>query len=250
MSLLFDNALNQYLSAPAAPVTGVPLTMSIWYYPDEDGVNFQTPLSLADSGSATDYVRLAFMGGVAGDPMRAYTRAGATNVNAGVTGSNINAWNHALGVYASTTSRFAWVNGSKSAENTTEAAPSAFDRIRVAVGAQSGGVSTIDFSGGLAEAAVYDGALDDDEALALRAGYSPLLVKPGSLRFYLKMIRDDYQDLIGGLSFTPNGTPTVAAHPRIIYPAPKLYSFPTGAPPAGLSIPIAMHHYKQLMGVN
>ncbi len=244
MALLFDNANNDYLTVSAAPVAAVPLTMSIWFWPDEDDYNFQRLLSLADSGSSTDYIDFQLLTGLANDPLRTYTRAGATNVNANITGTKMNAWNHAAGVHASTSSRIVFLNGNKSSENTTTASPSAFDRLRIAVAAQSGGVSSIDFSGRLAEAAVWNVALADWEIANLNRGYSPLLVRPQSLKFYAPLIDDRYMDVVGRLKLSANGSPTLIAHPPMIYPPRRRLVVPAPAAPGVLSIPVAMRTYR------
>jgi len=87
--------------------------------------------------------------------------------------------------------------------------------------------------GDVAEAALWDTDLTDDEIAALAQGFSPSMVRPDQLLAYAPLIRDedrDLQDRAGG--FTPTSSPTVADHPRIIYPPPKriVYPVPSAAP--------------------
>ena len=53
----------------------------------------------------------------------------------------------------------------------------------------------------------------------LARGYSPLFVRPQNLVAYWPLIRDEDQDRVGGYDMAAYNTPSVAAHPPIIYSA-------------------------------
>jgi len=128
-------------------------------------------------------------------------------------------------VFASDTSRTVYLDGGNSASSSTSRVvnPSNFNRIGVATGFDSTGPIAA-ARGYFAEAAVWAVALTADEISQLAAGYSPLLVRPGSLRFYAPLFgrggaNADEEDWAGGLTLTQSSSPTVVDHPRIIYPS-------------------------------
>jgi hypothetical protein len=71
-------------------------------------------------------------------------------------------------------------------------------------------------NGAVAEAAVWDVVLTDEEFAALARGMSPRLIRTSSLQFYAPLIRA-WQDIASGAALTPNGSPAVSDHPRIYY---------------------------------
>jgi hypothetical protein len=78
--------------------------------------------------------------------------------------------------------------------------------------------------GKVAEVGIWQATLTDAEVAILGKGYSPLFVQPDKLLFYIPLIRDNDQDLIGGLSLSEVGSPTITDHPRIIYPGRQITS--------------------------
>lgn len=244
MSRLFDRSSLQYLTGSTPPVTDTPYTVSAWYYPILDATNFQNIVSMGDIDTAVDYVTLIFHSGLANDPLRWTMRdvGGTTDINFGT--STLNAWNHGVGIAASDTSRYLWVNGSKSSESTVSRNPNAFDTIRIAAYATGGGFTGKEFDGRIAEVGVWNVALTDDEVGMLYAGFSPLFVRPQSLVFYLPLIRDNDNDLVGGINLSATNTPTIAEHVSIQYPwtgynSPFSVVAPSGnAPTADLQGPL------------
>lgn len=79
--------------------------------------------------------------------------------------------------------------------------------------------ATRDIDGRLAEVSCWNRILSAAEVAGLAKGYSALFL-PNGLVFHTPMIRQDpIRDIIGGTASTKNGTPSVFAHPPIIYPA-------------------------------
>jgi hypothetical protein len=76
------------------------------------------------------------------------------------------------------------------------------------------GVRARFLNGRLAEAAIWNTDLTDDEFAALADGYRPTLIRPNKLVFYAPLIREalEYR---GGLSLTVSA-PVVAVHTRRI----------------------------------
>ena len=209
-------ASTDYLKSSSTPVTAAPLTLSAWFKPSVAALG-KTLISLSDTATWQNYFRLVY-DEVEGDfdaearavTVTASTRSGATTEGA---------WNHGAGVYASTTSRIAYVNATAATENTASAAPAGLDAIGIGYLVRSpGGTDTQYFDGDLAEVAIWSAALSVDEVAALADGWSPLLVRPASLECYWPLIGHTSPeiDVVGGYAATVIGA-TKSAHPRILY---------------------------------
>jgi hypothetical protein len=75
-------------------------------------------------------------------------------------------------------------------------------------------------NGKVAEVAVWRVDLTADEIASLYRGYSPLLIRPGSLRGYWPLTgrHSPEPDLREQRSLTLSGSPGFADHPKVIYP--------------------------------
>lgn len=86
------------------------------------------------------------------------------------------------------------------------------------------------WNGHQAELAIWSNDLDNNEMVSLAKGFSPLLVRPSELVFYVPMTggRDPEPDLIGGRAGTVTNA-TASSHPRVYYPRRKQALVPTAA---------------------
>ena len=229
MARLFDDASNEYLNITSPAVTAVPFTMAAWFYSD-DIDNPGVIMSVADIGSANNYFWLAAQGSGVGNPVRVTAR-GTTARHADTSTAWLeDTWHHACGVFAAADDRRAFLDGGGKGTETTSEIPSGLDNTEIGrVGDSS---PTLEFSGRIAEAAIWNIALSDAEVALLAKGFSPLFFHPESIVAYWPLIRDDDQDRVGDFNMTAFNTPSVAEHPpNIIYPAPPFISYPSGAPP-------------------
>jgi len=101
-------------------------------------------------------------------------------------------WYHACVVNASITSRSAYVNGANKISNTSNKTVNG--AISLYFGT-SGGNSRYLSNTYIAQPAVWDTALSDNEILMLAKGLSPLKVKPTSLCFYAPYFGRDTSDI-------------------------------------------------------
>lgn len=234
MARLFDDASLQYLEIDSAPVTAVPLTMAAWFYTDVDSAS-QEIAYLADLSATDQAFRLSL---VSGARLRAAVYAGSLPYAESTGTFSTNTWTHACGVFAAADDRAAFLNGGNKGTNSTSATPTGIDRLSVA---RAGDFTPGNyFSGAVAELAIWNAALSDAEVAILGADrYSPLLVRPQNLVVYLPLVRDNDEDLIGGLSLTAYNSPTVMAHPRILYPAPSFF-YPKSTGEAGETLSVNM----------
>jgi hypothetical protein len=213
---LFASASSEYLEIDSTPVTAAPFTVAGWAYFGSLTEN-AVAMAIADKDSGTAYWTLQFYGTQAGDPVLWQARSGGTYALAmSTSGYSAGTWHHLCGVETASNSRAVFLDGGSKGTNSDTASPAGADRLSLGrVGDSSPGLY---LNGGLAEGAIWNVALTDAEVALLARGYSPLLVRPESLVFYAPLIRDTDDDLVGGLQLTAYNTPSITAHPRIIYP--------------------------------
>ena len=118
-----------------------------------------------------------------------------------------------------------WVDGSKDANSGVDATSiSSFPSTSASlqVGKRSDSTSYMD--GQIAECALWNRVLTDDEIIALSKGYSPRFFSNGLL-WNPSLVRGS-ADQISGLAGTPTNSPTVSDHPPIIYPSHEIIKPP------------------------
>lgn len=95
------------------------------------------------------------------------------------------------------------------------------------------------WNGGLAELALWNAALTDDEAVSYHKGLSPLLIRPSLRRAYWPLMGrySPEIDVVGGANATLVSTPTAGDHPPVIRPARRRFSQTTTAASYTLTAP-------------
>ena len=185
-----------------------------------------------------DFWFMTAAGDVAGDPLRGNIRSGGGTARAVDTtsGFTANTWHHACYVATNATNRTVYLDGGGAGNDSNSSVfPTGTDVTLIGRREYIAGPASY-FSGNIAEAAIWNAALSAAEVGVLAAGYSPLFVRPQSLVAYWPLIRDTDDDIVGGYSMTPVNSPTVAAHPRVLYPIGP-YMVPAAAAIAALRIP-------------
>ncbi len=151
-----------------------------------------------------------------------------------ITKPSLNAWHHILIVYDSgdvTNNAIIYVDGVS--QTVTEAnAPSGTPNTNSSAYLLGNRKAPTDlfnrtWDGRLCEWAVWNRLLTADEAAILGKGFSPLFIPDGLIR-YSPLIRSLNDRLDNGAQ-TVNGTPTVIAHPPIIYPTQLVSGFAAAA---------------------
>ena len=253
MSRRFIDGSQQLLEEASVPVTHPPFTMVCWFNVDAIGI-FYGSVSLAKSTVNNDDRYQMFLGrGAGNNEVSAFVDTAIDGAGESLSGNTFGAtaWHHAGGVFTSTTSRRAYLDGAEGTENTTSVTIVG-NVDRVTIGALGDAVRSNWMDGMIAEAAIWNVALSTSEMKSLAAGYSPILVHPSALAFYCPCIRGlaadgtgDENDRVGGLllsEITTSGTVATDEHPRMIYPsAPYIITAPAAV--GGISIPVAMHQY-------
>ncbi len=221
MARSFANASSEYLRVSSAVVTATPLTLACWFNVNNATAEHQL-IFIGDSTSNTDMFGLIASGVISGDPVRAHATNSAGAFAQSSTGYSASTWHHAAGVFTSSTDRAAFIDGGSKGTATDDLTPTGFDRTAIAVLDRLSPASYVD--GEIAEAAIWDAALTDGEVASLAAGYSPLLIRPTSLKAYWPLggitKNDADKDIVGGYDMTAFNTPTTAEHPSgLIYPS-------------------------------
>jgi len=208
------NGTNQYLSTVSAPASGAPMTLALWIFRTSTAINQSVVSVGANAGTHRNQINLR-SGSSPAFAVEAIA-IGATATSRAVTSSatTANQWDHVCCVYSSATSRFAYLNGSASAEDTTNVgSQNAATGLQVATRIANNATGNLT-QGLMAEVGIWDVALTADEVASLAAGMTCDKVRPQSLVFYAPLVRD-LQDVRGGLTITNNNTATVANHPRV-----------------------------------
>ncbi len=208
------------LTVSAAPITGAPFTVSCWVLPD-DGTAALHIWSIGDSATDDESeFRLELQGFVAGDPFRLVVKeVGETEQRAATAGTTtLNAWNHVLCVAASATDRKIYRNGANEGTNTVSRTPPTIDLTRIGTRARL--TANGNFSGRIAEVAMWNVELTANERTALANGVAAIRIRSASLKFYAPIFggaspEPDYT--ANGNSMTVNGT-TVVDHPPVMPP--------------------------------
>jgi hypothetical protein len=207
---------NNFLTLGSAVVSAAPLTMACWFNVANTTANHNL---MNITGASSDF-GIAASGATAGDPVMAFLTAAGSGSNAVTTsGYTANAWHHACGVFASTTSRTAYLNGGNSATNTTSRTPASLTRTNLKLYSTNGTTGFEAANGSIAEAAIWSIDLSAAEVAALARGVSPLRIRPGSLVAYWPLfgVASPENNFEGGsLHMSIVGTVTQAAHAPVM----------------------------------
>ena len=220
MSFLFDNETPGYLRAESAPVTAYPFTLACWFYADQDSL-WGNLININESSGYDDYFSLNARMDRSGDPLETQISIAGANKNARTTNAiSLNVWSYGVGIFTSATSRRSvlngdWANSVESTQDATIPAP-----VEMQIGQLKDGGSTRNFSGRIAEVAIWNVALIQVEVEQLSRGISPLRIRPENLVAYWPIfgIGSPEPDYIGTANMAITGSPSVADHPPVMSP--------------------------------
>lgn len=235
MSMRFATLiLNSYAYIPGALLSAAPITISAWVRPTSVA-NLTEILSIcsADSGN---YFSLRLNA----NQIQAVARSNTSRTATSTQVLSTNTWYHVCAVFASSSSRAAYVNGGNKGTNTQSSTPSVVGGETTLAGL--GGSSNGDYySGDIAELAIWNVALSDAQVLMLSLGLEPTFVAPSNIAAYLPLLNHSSGfdgTLEGGYLMdlrrsTNNGWRVIngllvsrQAHPRMIYSKRQIISCP------------------------
>ena len=197
-----------YLAKTSPTITSTPITFALWFY-DLSDRDTGVAVSVGDSSNLNNYHSLT----ISRSQVWAQSRGGGSAQKSSVSGVTINQWEHAAGIFASSTSRTVFLNGIAGTTNTTSVSPTGIDLLRIGAISTSA-ASPIGFDGYIAEVAIWDIALSVGDIQALAGGASPPLIRPNNLVSYYPLIRD-YIDQFGNNEVTPNNAVNWTDHPPV-----------------------------------
>lgn len=211
MARFLDRATPKYLEYNGVRITGYPFTIAGWLYLYAGG-NFPTFLSFATTTEDIDQVWLTLN---SSEVARARVDNGGTTGTAQTANAaTVNAWNFAIAVFASSTSRTVRLNNGAKDEDTTDLAfPSGMDSTALGIIHETSLLYKTD--GYLAEIVLWAAALTDGEQRIARY-VPPWRIRPESLAGYwpLRQGHTWDRDVSGnGYHMTPYGSPGWAPHP-------------------------------------
>lgn len=161
--VLFNDAATEYLAVAKAVVLAPPFSANVWFNSD-DAASAQTLFSLGIASGGNNYYWVQAAGATGGDPVQVRSRGPLGNRTANsTTGYSINTWHLATGIFESTTSRSALIDGGS--KSTTAGAGGGHVPDSTRIGNRTDNDTNL-FSGMIAEVRVYNRALSDAEALA------------------------------------------------------------------------------------
>lgn len=219
----------QYLEvADGGPtdITGTALTVSVWLNRDTTPGAGSFPGIIVKGGDITNQTirqyTLYLNQNDAKPVFDAGDSGGADTVIAGAAPA-LNTWEHVAGRKDGTgaSALAVFLNGSKTTGSSNRSMQNLSGNLFFGTWAVGGNA----FDGKLAEVAIWDAALSDDEIASLAKGFSALLVRPQSLQGYWPIIGNasPEPDLRNGNNATLTGSPTAFPHPRILKPRPAIY---------------------------
>lgn len=214
MAYLFTAASSQYIIGASAPVTAEPLTIACWHRP------LATPTTnvLASIGHSTGSGRYQLV--VRATDFQAARISDANASATAVSGTGTNSagnWIHGCAVFDTSGNNItAYRNGIAGTPVTNPGTTLTVNRMLIGTRLASGSAGAF-ANGDIAEVGIWNVALGADEIASLAAGFPSRLIRPSSLQFYSRLIRN-LMDIRNSLALTNTNGATVSEHPRIIYP--------------------------------
>jgi hypothetical protein len=223
MAREFDRSTSNYLEASGAPVSGTPLSITAWFNVDIQDAPEQEIVALHNSAGGN---ALYGLGLSTGTSVQGETNGAAVNLTNGVGIVSLDTWHHAAGVWRSNTSRTFWLDTISVDDDTNTGAEGTVDVVNIGV-IQTPSLAQ-PFDGEIADVAIWNAALEDDEILALASGATPLMIRPGSLVAYWPLYTSGTDpDWVGDNPMVETGTVAkTSARGPVRYPHAQIHMYP------------------------
>lgn len=246
----FDGSSQYLYRTDSCGISAYPFTMSAWVNADSFST---TPyfFQFGNSASATRRFGLAFS--TSGHLWASANSTSASRNWATSATLSTGVWGHCAGTFYGSVDMYSYLNGVSTGTLTLTGTTGyeTCNRTGLAVLPRSSFSNYL--NGRMAEAAIWNVQLTDDEIARLANGYSPLMVRPESLVAYWPLFgragsSGDEEGWIGATDLTQQSSPILADHPRIIYPSRKKFQFVGGAAAAGVSKAVYARQVGRVIG--
>jgi hypothetical protein len=195
------------------------MTVSVWFkMPNLTSNSVACALDIPTSSGYKILGSVDAGGGVAGDPVRAYTYNGSGYGIADTsTGYSVDTWTHACGVFTSATLRAAFLDGGGKVTDTTNIVGAATELV-LCRRRRLASIGSFPAGSYIAEVAVWSSALSDANVASLAAGINPKDIAGASLVAYWTLTQADTNtDTKGTNDLTESTTLTYSSdHPTIL----------------------------------
>lgn len=207
--LLRDNS--GYFTSDNTVATTVPLTLSMWKRSSSTAA--QSTAMMIELSNGTNNQRYTLVQEIFGgnQDILAYSNGTGGGANSSLVAPVSTNWQHICAVFSSSSYRISYLNGVAGTANTTNVITSGINKIFI--GSRSDQAFT--FGGNIAEVAVYNAALTQEEITMLSKGISPELVRPANLKIYCPLIRN-INATFGGFNLSAPSTVYPSEHPRML----------------------------------
>jgi hypothetical protein len=125
----------------------------------------------------------------------------------------VGVWQHVAIVFASTTSRTVYSNGTGNPNINAFTSPGIVTGVRIGARDSPDGTFNSPAVADIAEVGIWSASLNSNEISSLVAGVTPNQIRPQSLAFYSPLIREPVDFRLGLMLTNFNGA-TVSDHPR------------------------------------
>ena len=220
MAILFDG--DDYLQkdySGTGPISSYPFTMAAWFKAPQDRSADWQGFVLSDGSETNRYgMGPARYGRWAIYRITVEKRTSGTYYS----DTSENDWRHSTAVFNAQNSRELFLDGSSvMTDGGNIGSTTLTDADIVGIGYGPTNSANALYKGNMAECGLWSVALTAAEISALSAGFSPLLIRPGSLVGYWPLggAYPDYSDQVGSSTLSATGDPTPSSHPPIIHPS-------------------------------
>lgn len=232
-------------------VVSYPFTISCWFYTTSvapAGIKDLVNLSVSTTNETYWIDHSAAL-------LRAETWNGTSGQLASTGTIVANQWQHAVGRFVSNTSRIINLNGAAGVQNTTNSAQISQVIDTLSIGASE--ANTRFFIGYIAHVAIYNGALQNSDAVSLARGMSPLAVRSANLIAYYPLCNPGVQrNIASPRSIVDNPLPILRTGTRYsnwnppvktVLPKSQILRLPVEIVSAG-NTPV-LYHQRQQQGM-
>lgn len=221
MARLFTASSSMRLeNTGGAPVTAVPFSILAWVYPTASAANYGV-IGLSDGTTNNAIVlRLDSSGGNPQLVLASIADGGGSSNATTSAAWNANAWNAIAGTFDASIGVSAYVNGGNKGNGSITANPIGIGQTFIGQETRS----NLYMQGRIAEVAMYNALLTDDEVAAHAKGIPAWRIRPAALQFYCPIygLQSPEPDLHAGavkstfLPMTLTNSPTQADHAPVI----------------------------------